>query len=78
MKIISINIITRIREWMPFYEQKKNVSALAHKMNPIVNQTLNEFLNEDRKMDLSMMQRKAWQGHFMAGPYALLNPGLFK
>ncbi|HEX5652231.1 MAG TPA: hypothetical protein VFX58_04105 [Chitinophagaceae bacterium] len=78
MKTISINIITRIREWLPFYEQKKNSSSLVHKTKPAVNQTINESLNDERKMDMSMMQRKAWQGHFMAGPYALLHPGLFK
>ena len=78
MKAFSINILDRIKMFIQFNNLTSKPERTIHNEQKSVEQFRRGQPKSNEESDLAVFQRKAYMGHFMAGPIALINPGLFK
>ena len=77
MKAFSINILDRIKMFIQIDNQASKPERIIHRQQENVVQS-RPGEPKSNESDLAVFQRKAYMGHFMAGPIALIHPGLFK
>ena len=76
MKTISFNILSRIKVFITLKSFNDKQSSTANK-----SPQSNAVSVVDKALQASALetfQRKAYMGHFMAGPIAFLHPGLLQ
>ena len=78
MNAISNTIFNRIKMFIQENNRASKKSHIVHRKAKRVEQTQPVTPGSNEKGDLAIIQRKAYMGHFMAGPIALINPNVFK
>ena len=77
MEAISINILNRIKMFVKVNNLTSKQACTVQKEGKQEHcQSIETGSNKES--DLVVFQRKAYMGHFMAGPIALFHPELFK